>query len=496
MKNRNLIINFNKFNTLNESFVSKNLRSIIKYVSPSIRTDLVNRLKNIVNAFDFPFSELDDTMIEYLPFYEALEKSPSPPDEIKCDGESPNIKGEFCDGGRVLRRWGNGTRSVTCTKCRGTGVMKSTKSDPIYKFWFTQGGDYITTTKSDGEINSDTGDIELDIKNFIKTQTQVTRFTELTNNIPSRSYLWGNVQGVLGVFFYTKRYSWISGNIYEFHTKSGNTIRIYDKMWTGQLTLLRPKSPDPYTLNTLIIGSGTVKEKLRDADFALILDIAKLKSLNRSRSKIEKDRELNRPLEETDDEIREKNIDNYFKKISDNFDFMGGFGGINNLILRYLGNRNALFLYNPIKFKGFISEVYNIIKNNYNQDSIREEINRDLREGHIRGLHVSKVLSEISRESNLSDLYKNIEEIREIFWERIREYDTSTIAKIESLKSKLDSWESFLRDSRVETYREFYRLIYTYYSTRDGYLETTRNFNKLNWKDDLEELKSILKKMI
>lgn len=149
-----------KYIKLFEAFDSEKLSKTLGYITKRSREDVLARIRSICQKIDFPFSKLNDSFFQYLPFQKALNLKYVSKKEI-CKGESSNffngsgIKGEFCKEGRIKRYWGGGTRIVTCPNCKGTGIEpeKSGKATH-FKFWFSKEGKYIGITAVDNQTQS------------------------------------------------------------------------------------------------------------------------------------------------------------------------------------------------------------------------------------------------------------------------------------------------------------------------------------------------------
>jgi hypothetical protein len=142
-----------KYIKLFEAFDSEKLSKTLGYITKSSREEVLIRIKKVCKKIDFPFSKLNDSFFQYLPFQKALNLKHESKREI-CKGESSSlfssgggIKGEFCKEGRIKRNWGFSTRIVTCPNCKGTGLEPDNSTKPThFKFWFSKEGKYIAIT--------------------------------------------------------------------------------------------------------------------------------------------------------------------------------------------------------------------------------------------------------------------------------------------------------------------------------------------------------------
>ena len=150
-----------KYIKLFEAFDSEKLSKTLGYINKRSREDVLARIKKFCEKIDFPFSKLNDSFFQYLPFQKALNLKYESKKEI-CKAESSSlfssgggIKGEFCKEGRIKRNWGFATRIVTCPNCKGTGIEPDKSAKPThFKFWFSKEGKYITITALDSSTQS------------------------------------------------------------------------------------------------------------------------------------------------------------------------------------------------------------------------------------------------------------------------------------------------------------------------------------------------------
>ena len=80
---------------LYESFESEKLSKTLGFINVDSRKSLIDSLKIIWKAIDYPYSELSDDVFEYLPFNSALRKDikHEMPEPDECKYESDWIPG-------------------------------------------------------------------------------------------------------------------------------------------------------------------------------------------------------------------------------------------------------------------------------------------------------------------------------------------------------------------------------------------------------------------
>lgn len=361
-----------KYIKLFEAFESQKLSKTLGFLK-SGKDRFMEELKSLSKKNNFPLSNFSDDMFQYLPFKKAFEFfwTPEPKTCETCKGE-----------GEYRRPWGKGSRVVKCKECGSTGkVTPSIGKTSHIKFWFNSEGKYVGKTGINGEV------FEKDVINISGGKYTIDRRISITElkNLPHESkvqiYLrWRMVPGVI----------WKSGNDIWF-------IQSYDsdgryprgeqwKKWGERAWklndynqsdshyfpfLLKEKSEtDPYDFNFQIrfdYGSGIVvykthdiKDIIKEAEFALILDLNKLvpkEKLSDMRSR----RQERKSGILTPEEIKRQNIDRYFDRLSKEMEISQDFGQVSKILPRLFGWSNCIFFIfdgTNISYLGNIIEHY------------------------------------------------------------------------------------------------------------------------------------------
>lgn len=430
---------------LYEAFESTKLGKTLRFIKiPSSKEAFLNNLKSIGDFLDFPISNFKDDYFEYLPFKAALKKNieivkkePEGPKQctatsLQSFGREAGIEGESCQGGRVKRKWGAGTRTVTCVKCKGTGFEKvkpviETPKLGLIKFWFDKDGKFITVTGTDGQVrpqpNSASSNINLkawsrDINDYnigknlssadlirLPTGTIVyfkaNRYGESTisfvihNEDRRRAYLLQDNfegsgpedDGLLDEETRRKfaRYAWCV---------SGGGDMTDCKLLTPKV--VAPKVEDEkdevttnwYDYNNLInvrnMGISNQRDmetRLKDSHFAIVLDFDKLEEAKFTPKSEMRDKRRTQKLDvlkfKNPEDIKKANLARYIDTLSKNFNIGKGLTEVSKILPRSLGWANSMiFLIQGTNISDIgyvISRVYQFMRSNDEGDKQYQE---------------------------------------------------------------------------------------------------------------------------
>ena len=311
-----------KYIKLFEAFDSTTLSKILGYINQKSKRFLLNYLRYILKKFDFPLSKISDNELKILPYFKALE-----------------FKGEN-----------------------------------IIKFWFNENGDYINKTTF-----------------FRYTKIfKASDLSEYDSGTPLliRQYSYGDYHE--GYLYYDEeldKHFFIS-NYYDYQydqPSSSNweelgkyTFKIVDNYFDSAF-VYDEGIDDPYKYNVICDTSlkffteVDTKKSLKNADFAIILDIDKIKKSDVKKvSKILDEREEEKEgaiAMMSDDEIRSINFNKILAKINFdlNKDLKGLLDNINTTISRLVGNKHIITKiilgeFNYSNLKKFIDTLYKAFK--------------------------------------------------------------------------------------------------------------------------------------
>jgi hypothetical protein len=373
-----------------EAFESKTLTKVFNYVNKSQRGQFKSILEEFCNKTSFPMSKLSDDLFQYLPYNKALSLAANMEDE-PCDNESDTISGEKCSGptgdemqGTIMRTWGRGRRKVKCDVCNGTGI-KPKNEFPIkwVKFWFDKDGKYVNATATDGKIRPQSGfgsagTLDDNIDKYEVEKENLT-YSDLNDYMTGDIFYFrpsdGNDNSWRVAMLYKEgrmnymlqnrsagsapggtewkkiaRYSWV--------VSSASDIRGGTNMKKLKLKVEEAKEeegevkPDPYTWNApleirrISLGnSADVKEYLKQAHFALILDYVKMKEIMRTGkvtdtdvTKAERTESKKGALAlELPNDIKAANFSRYIKQISKNIKITDDISSLRRIFQRVFG---------------------------------------------------------------------------------------------------------------------------------------------------------------
>ncbi len=391
-----------KYIKLYEAFESETISKTIKFLNKSGAAKFKERLYNICNVYDFPYSKLNDNMFEYLPYKKAIDINKDKGVET-CKQESETIKGEFCKDGKIKRTWGKGFRMVECPNCNGTGKEPVRYNLSKVKFWFDVDGNFIETTCCDGtksksvklEGSFSRNKNDYDVVGFIDNVSDLNKmgngYIYLTT-FSGRDNLLVYIYNYNGIpYMFQDELSANASNSIE-NKISSHCVGMQDNYFNAHYRvdgkigceILKPKGKDKVTIKTVDINDKGVNisrysvtpqrgfinlDSIKKAHFAIILDIDELKDIdyNKRTSTQEnrtKSRENAYALMDVKS-IKSANISRYVNAIIDRSKVTKDVDNIKNIkrtILRILGGQNVLFFINDNSAFNAYSQIDDVTK--------------------------------------------------------------------------------------------------------------------------------------
>ncbi len=496
-----------RYLTLYEAFESQKLSKTLKYIESGDKEKVISFLRKICEKIDFPFSQLSDDYIEYLPFRKALYKNDmigDEPCEATSEGEfqGNSIAGEKCTNGKIKRLWGGRPREVVCPVCGGTGIKpKKLLTEPkLIKFWFTKEGRFITTTAVDGLIRNNmknTKNLSRDLSKFDILPKRLT-IREI-KNLQSGQPVFIQVSSESGVgyifqanrrtyvmqdFFDGREPYWSRRESWEKYGRFSHEINSTSDYTSIKLLTLKkdPENADPYTWNVGIDAGRwdfgkidpkvNVEDSIKDANFALVLDFGKIKlSGFDTKSQISAERSETRQgalALQKDDDIRSANIKRYMAELAKSVDIVSDISNIDKLIRRYIGGQYVLyFIMNTSRFGNGLSDLidfyYNIMKDTTSEDNkkyyieqleskIRSLLNNSSTKSQKIRLNLEEIKAKCLSEGK-DDYAKLLDELQTLSSHLFNSFSSLQIESIDDLeviKYKISSLRSLFDNSRYE----------------------------------------------
>lgn len=502
-----------KYLKLFEAFESTKLTKTLGYIDQKGREDLISRLRIICEQIDFPFSQLNDSHFQYLPFKKALDLQYTPK-QSRCKATSKKsfgsggIEGEVCQGGRVKRMWGSRVRTVECPNCGGSGIQPEKTEVKILKFWFNKEGEAVGITGVDNvsvpKIRKTITEFSKRISdyNVVSEEVSPNDYRDFVDNLktgdfvlaqirrhepPTICYVWRDEK-------YSRIYIYLIQNTSEGDTPSGRDWENFGRYsWVisdGDFISIQKLEPkrkqeivepeeeiDPYSFNKSVSfgwrgsmsidrysSSKTTQSFVNKADFALILDLEKLKETEfKKRTSIRSEREdikSGSKLTVKDSDVKKANIARYMQEIAKRSDIVSDISNLEKVIKRMTGREFVLF---HLTENRFTTSFHNLA--NYYVAALKEG-DSDLYKTQLSNLitarydFISKKSTEIS--NNLKVLkeecksgnhytelkiIEGLENLSRIIYQKISNIPFDCVEDIDIVKSKLDSFKNIILDN-------------------------------------------------
>lgn len=540
-----------------EAFESIKLGKTLKFVSVSAKSQFLEALNLIAGRYDFPISKFNDDMFEYLPFKSALRKNvdpPKPKEKEVCNRESDTVPGEFCQGGRVKRTWGSYTRWSECPRCGGTGFKPEKKVEPdvqLVKFWFDKDGNWVTVTGCDGQIREQKSIEPGHLNTFSRTLSDYNQIRSISlselKELPAGSIVLFNKSSAAGDVTISMVYISRSGRFYMLQDRYEGSSPNEDSWrgfarysWVvstssdfGSAILLEPKSEkksvkeikqeDAYTWNNLINihslkmsgNSFDMEQKLKNAHFAIILDLNKFKTsyLGNEYPKVsvtKKERELGKKgafLKPED--IKKSNIERYISLLIKKFDANKGLSELTKIIPRALGFTNSIsFIMRSSNFNNLnslVGYIYDLMKSpddfEYYQRNILHTLKEIYDRSNERSLNINQNIDEVwklidkegSSSEKESKYFEAYLELGEFINKKIKSLNIETISDIEVLMRKLNSIRELVESTRLSSLKQIRYLSDYLYSNSPVHCYSNIKDTVISYPDCIENLSEFRK---
>lgn len=507
-----------------EKFESQKLSGVINYISKAHRKRFLDDLKEICGVLDYPISNLSDDKFEYLRFRDAYNLQ----DPEKRDDNQK--KCQICNGsGKMKKPWGKEGqrgfhyRDITCKDCDGTGIRKETsKSEPppVYlKFWFNTNGDYLGITKYTHKKPTVIVD---------KSKKRKAKKVEKWNKVGPVSYLEIKNREKMYINLLEDPYArdsgvwtvatmWIDygdGERFAIHDNDerqgdfpetegwekygGCSWMLGDGYHDDMVYRLVPKTddektppPDPDFFNVstdaTLTSKGIAKELIKEAEFALVLNLESLKSSEYSKvsgmKKSRLDARSGSLSSKKEEEIRTENINRYISNLS-SYDPKGDLNQIKSIIPRFFGwNHPTFFLYYGINVENLITVIHRLFQI-HRGESI-ESVIKSIKDT------ITHSYSESSR--RYPTIVENIQKCKRKAKSENREDISEFVSKYESLNRSITSYigKDILKIGDLESTERKIRLIRELLKSERYLLTGARSFlNQLSTKEESSKCSS------
>jgi hypothetical protein len=499
-----------KYIKLFEAFESEKLSKTLGYIDSKSRKELLNGVKRICDDIDYPYSLLNDSLFQYLPYHKALDlqyvgkEIPCQYSSKKAFGSS-GVEGEVCQSGKLKRIWGTRQRVVDCPNCDGTGIQPERQELKIIKFWFTKEGEIVAITGVDNvtkpkEIGNMSFSRNLSDYNIVGSRINRREsldsllhgdmvYAQLNNgDEPLVAYVYRSGRSTYLLQDNHDGDSPSNSEWKEIAENSWNITGLTEFIFIEKLKLKKDKvvgddikkEIDPFSFNKMITfgysgfqidnrsNKSSVEKLVKKAHFALVLNLEDLKSSKyKSKRDIKDDRielKSGSRLVLKDEDVKKANIERYMKEIAKRSDIVSDISNLPKVIKRLLGGENVLFLilYNSRFINNsiftlaeyYFGAIQEGSSSNYYKERLSIFISDKYKSVTETSLNISnniKAMKKYCEDNKLSDEYKIIDGLQKMskkLYDKITNVEFDSIEDIDIAKAKLESIRGILRHSR------------------------------------------------
>ncbi len=421
-------------NSIFEKFESEHLSGIIKFISKDSRKKFLNDIKIICVSQDYPMSKLSNEDFKYMRFNEAYKL-------MDGDGKS--------DLSKYLKFWFNtngdyiGITKFTTSNTHSTNLNDYTQSEPIH---YTKVPHLSRILIQLGGTRKEVIGTLFASSDRVNTRYAITNDSMFNGSTPYNSW---NKYG---------KFSWALGG--GDHGANVRILTLKDELKQSPSAFNIPTTADQKEVTS---GPTDIREFLKNAEFALILNLKNLNTLKLS--DIKSKRQLNKPKILSEEEIKKANFTRYMSTLS-KYDPNGDLDQLTTIIPRMLGwNQPAFFIYwgtNLEQIKEIIHYLFRIYRKEFRiQEYVDIIIDQIKLAYNSTTSRYSIILSNLkncklrSKNENNQNVLSFLDKY-ELLNETIKKYiyrDVKSISDLEITERKINSIGIILKNERYTFYR-------------------------------------------
>ena len=274
------------------------------------------------------------------------------------------------------------------------------------------------------------------------------------------------------------------------------------------------------TINTYYLSMNNrndMENILKNAHFAIILDLKKLKSTQYTKvQKTRNERDLRKSgAFLTPDAVKSANLERYFTTLITKFNFDKSLSELNKVLPRAFGYANSLTFIIEGKNISNLDDLVTYINHfmqepgDYYQEQVKNQLSRVYNNSYKFNNQINQKIEKTWSEFDTK--YKNIDkknlqdakeyfeiylQLGELMMKKIQSFDIQTLTDIELVLQKLRAFREFIGNSRTRSYRQL-RYVANYlttsYSVCDQILSILDDYP--NAKSELLELKKLIQNL-
>lgn len=487
-----------------EAFESEKLTKTLGYIDSKSQEELIKMLKPLCSGQDFPFSQLNDSYFQYLPYQKALNLQYIPK-KVSCKATSKSefgghgIEGETCQSGKIKRMWGTRQRIVDCTHCGGSGIEPEKNEIKIIKFWFTKEGEMVTVTGVDSTTKPE---IKSKTKKFSKRISDYNIVGDVVNRRSDVSFL-NNGDFVLAKLNHSgneiicyvlkeRNRLYLIQDEHDGDTPTSSFRGLANYSWNisdGDFITLRKVEPkakaesqgeedeiDPFSFNKPISVGRSVnidryrrntEDLVKKAHFALVFNLEAFRnSTFKRKSEIGDERQQMKSgsrLTVSDADVKKANIERYMKQIALRSDIVSDISNLPKVVKRFLGGENILFfmIYHSRFLDSLmkLSELYVAALREGDEDYYKNRLSTYISDRYKSISNSNSLISTnikylkdkmrgVDEFKHSLEILEGLENLSKKMYQKMTSYPIECVEDLDIIKAKAESIRQIFRSSR------------------------------------------------